>query len=196
MLRRFLLLAVLLTACAERPLSQVRGEVHGRTGGPGTVAVLDPDGQRLTSAPLDRVGRFTLPLPEAAALDGVLRPSVAPALPGCTSQITASVPAARYWVQDRLTAFPTGGPASGVPLISEDRSSGQTTQRLIHRMYVYASAATRVTGQSSCPAAPTTRYQMDLKAGWNTVAAQQTRGSDTVLISVGDDGFERWSVAP
>ena len=201
---RLLLPALLvgLTACSARSLTQVRGEVRNWTFGAGSVEFLSDDLKTLSSAALDRVGRFTLVLPGAQTMTPLLQGSLVPAeLPaGCTNTVRASG-AAKFYSLGDITAYPASGQKNAYTLISEDR--GGSPVRVTKRLFIYASQAVNVTGQLSCPvggAQAAASYGLSLKAGWNRVASNQTMqaggGSQTNIGTVGEDGFERWSLAP
>ena len=207
-MRALLLLALgplLLSACSSKGITQLRAQVRGWSGGAGQVRVLAGNQTVLARSGLDSVGRFTLPLPGAQALSPFLRPTLSPnAPPNCTGNLTSSGPAAQFYQLDHLSAFPAG---STVPLtlVSQTRSNDSDgTQRVDRRGLIYASAATRVQGERRCPVTlasgaarqATTRFALNLKAGWNYTVARQIRdasGTLTRLESVGDDGFEGWA---
>ena len=201
---RLLLPALLvgLTACSARSLTQVRGEVRNWTYGAGSVEFLSDDLKTLSTADLDRVGRFTLVLPDAQTMTPLLQDSLVPAeLPaGCTNTVKASS-AAKFYSLGDITAYPASGEKNAYTLISEDRGGGSPV-RVTRRLFIYASQTVNVTGQLSCPvggAQAAASYGLSLKAGWNRVASNQTiqasGGSQTSIGTVGEDGFERWSLA-
>ena len=200
-----LLLPVLLvglTSCSGKSLTQVRGEVRNWTFGAGSVEFLSDDLKTLSTADLDRVGRFTILLPDAQTMTPLLQDSLVPAeLPaGCTNTVKASS-AAKFYSLGDITAYPVSGQKNAYTLISEDR--GGSPVRVTRRLFIFASQAVRVTGQLSCPVGSVqavASYGLSLKAGWNRVASNQTvqasGGSQTSIGTVGEDGFERWSLAP
>ncbi len=196
----FLLLG--LISCSGKSLTQVRGEVRNWTYGAGSVEFLSDDLKTLSSADLDRVGRFTILLPDAQTMTPLLQDSLVPAeLPaGCTNTVRASS-AAKFYSLGDVTAYPVSGQKNAYTLISEDR--GGSPVRVTRRLFIFASQAVNVTGQLSCPVGSiqaVASYGLSLKAGWNRVASNQTTqasgGSQTSIGTVGEDGFERWSLAP
>ena len=201
---RLLTLPVLLlglTSCSGKSLTQVRGEVRGWTFGAGSVELLSDDLKTLSTADLDRVGRFTLRLPDAETMTPLLQGSLVPELPaGCTSTVKANS-AAKFYSLGDVTVYPVFGQKNAYTLISEDR--GGSPARVTRRLFIYASQPVSVTGQLSCPVGSVqavASYGLSLKAGWNRVASNQTvqanGGSQTSISTVGEDGFERWSLAP
>lgn len=208
---RLICLALLLSlnACAEPALRQVRGQVRGWTFGAGTAEFLSDELRTLSAANIDPVGRFTLKLPDPATVGPLLQPSLIPDVPaGCHNTVRASVAGAEYYTLGQITAYPSGGTRkAALTLVSEDRSDGQDprqdSSRLTKRLFVYASQGVRVSGELSCAVngrQASARYALDLKPGWNRVASEQTLhrsgASETTVLNVGDDGFERWALAP
>lgn len=202
--RSFLLLPLVLglNACSAKSLTQVRGEVRGWTYGAGSVEFLSDDLKTLATADLDSVGRFNLDLPDAQTVTPLLEASLIPELPaGCTSTVKASS-GAKYYTLGDVTAYPSKGQKSAYTLVSEDRA-GTEPLRVTKRLYIYATQAVNVSGTLSCPVRgqqATASYGLDLKPGWNRVSSNQTLyqngASQTVLSGTGEDGFDRWSVAP
>lgn len=203
-----LALALSLNACAEPALRQVRGQVRGWTFGAGRAEFLSDELRTLSAANIDPVGRFTLRLPDPATVRPLLQPSLIPDVPaGCTTTVRASAAGAEYYTLGDITAYPSGGTKrAALTLVSEDRSGGQDpgqdSSRLTKRLFVYASQGVRVSGELRCTAGSqqaSARYALDLKPGWNRVASEQTLhrsgASETTVLNVGDDGFERWTVA-
>ncbi|WP_424951354.1 hypothetical protein [Deinococcus sp.] len=206
---RVLLLPLLLglNACSAKSLTQVRGEVRGWTLGMGSVEFLSDDLKTLSSADLDAVGRFNLGLPLAQTITPLLQDSLIPKLPaGCASTVRASS-AAKYYSLGDITAYPGSGQKTAYTLVSEDRA-GSNSLRITRRLFIYASQAVDVSGTLSCPVtgqqpvaiAAVATYGLDLKAGWNRVESNQTvynsGASQTALSTTGEDGFDRWTVAP
>lgn len=204
---RALLLPLLLlglNSCSAKSLSltQVRGEVRGWTFGAGSVEFLSDDLNTLSSSDLDRVGRFNLNLPDAKTMTPLLQDSLVPELPaGCTSTVKASS-AAKYYSLGDITAYPGSGQKSAYTLVSEDRA-GSDPVKVSKRLFIYASQAANVSGTLSCPVKggqASATYGLDLKAGWNRVSSNQTLSasgaSETVLSNTGEDGYDRWTVAP
>jgi hypothetical protein len=211
---RVLLAPVLLlglSACSARSLTQVRGEVRGWTNGAGSVEFLNDDLKTLASANLDSVGRFTIQLPDAQTVAPYLQPSLVPEVPaGCSNTVKAST-AAQFYTQGDITAYGSGGQKTVYTLVSEDRGgsnqSASNPLRLTKRLLIYADQAVRVSGQLSCPVKGPVKgglavatYGLDLKAGWNRVASNQTvyasGASQTGIANTGEDGFDRWTVVP
>ncbi len=201
---RVALLSVLLglNACSAKPLTQVRGEVRGWTYGAGTVEFVSDDLDTLSSADLDRVGRFTLTLPDTQTITPLLQDSLIPDLPaGCTNTVKASS-AAKYYSLGDITAYPASGGRNAYTLVSEDRG-GTDPVKVAKRLFIYADRPVKVTGTLSCPVRDQqakATYGLDLKTGWNEVGSNQTvyssGASQTDVSNVGDDGFERWILAP
>ncbi len=200
-----LALALSLSACAEPALRQVRGQARDWTFGAGTVEFLSDDLQTLSAAKVDAVGRFTLKLPDPAHVKPLLQPSLIPEVPaGCTNSVRASLAAASYYTLGDVTAYPSGGTKrAALTLVSEDRGGDQDPRHLTKRLFVYASQPVKVSGELRCTVNGqwvSARYALDLKPGWNRVASEQTLhrsgASETTVLNVGDDGFERWAVAP
>ncbi|WP_293913073.1 hypothetical protein [Deinococcus sp.] len=200
-------LALLLAACSQKPLEQLRGQVRDWPGGAGSVSVLDEQNRTLTSTAIDPVGRFTLPLPGGDQMKPLLRPDGLQAsfnLPGvgCTGRLLPSSPAARFFTLGALSAAPASGPA--LQLLSQNPGSRQGDPvRLDRRTLIYASESSRVQGELTCPlpAGPlTVSYSLNLKTGWNyavTHRADYASGQkQRVVESVGKEGFEGWTVAP
>ncbi|AWN21883.1 hypothetical protein DKM44_00385 [Deinococcus irradiatisoli] len=211
-MRVFLLLALplLLSACSNKALTQLRAQVRGWSGGAGQVEALSDDLVTLSSAPIDAAGRFTLPLPSAQTLAPQLVSSLVPDLPrSCTNTVGASDPAARFYMLSGLSAFPQGGTdKAALTLISQTAGDpGQDPRQLDKRVLIYASADTRVQGELRCPlsapggqaAEASATYALNLKAGWNYAVTRQSvfasGESRTRIESVGPDGFEGWTVA-
>ncbi|WP_425146337.1 hypothetical protein [Deinococcus sp.] len=196
-----LLLLLSLNACAGPPLTEARGQVIGWTYGAGRAEFLSDDLHTLSSAPLESVGRFNLKLPDAAALAPYLQGSLVPEVSaGCTSSVKADPPTARFYSQGDITVYP-GTAKHALTLVSEDRGSAEPL-RVVKRLYLYATQNVRVTGDLSCAANgqnAAANYSLDLKAGWNRVASNQTLyrsgASQISLLVVGADGFEHWRVA-
>ena len=202
---RLLLLPLLLlglNSCSAKSLTQVRGEVRGWTYGAGSVEFLSDDLKTLATADLDSVGRFNLNLPDAQTITPLLQGSLVPDLPtGCTNTVKASS-AAKYYTLGDVTAYPSKGEKSAYTLVSEDRA-GSEPLRVTKRLFIYASEAVNVSGALSCPVRgqqASASYGLDLKPGWNRVSSSQTvyqnGASQTVLSGTGEDGFDRWTVAP
>ena len=202
---RALLLPLLLlglNSCSAKSLTQVRGEVRGWTFGAGSVEFLSDDLTTLASADLDQVGRFNLNLPDDKTMTPLLQDSLVPEVPaGCTSTVKASS-AAKYYSLGDITAYPSSGQKSAYTLVSEDRA-GSDPVKISKRLFIYASQAANVSGTLSCPVKggqASASYGLDLKAGWNRVASNQSLSasgaSQTVLSDTGEDGYDRWTVAP
>ncbi len=199
-----LLFLPLLSACSPRALTQVRAQVRGWSGGAGQVAVLGEDRAALSSARIDAVGRFTLPLPSAESLAPRLLGSLAPQRSlECSSSVRASAPAAGFYLISDLSAAPYGSKAA-VRLVNQTASpAGREPQLLDQRVLIYASAPTQVRGEVRCPA-PVGRaagegsasYALSLRQGWNYAVVHRTQASggatQSRTESVGDDGFEGW----
>ena len=193
-----------LNACAGPPLTEVRGQVIGWTYGAGTAEFLSDDLKTLSSTTLESVGRFNLKLPDAATVAPYLEDSLIPELPaGCTSTVKADPPGAKFYSQGDITAYPSQGTQKkALTLVSEDRA-GSDPLKIVKRLYMYATQNVRVTGDLTCPVngqKASANYSLDLKAGWNRVASNQTvyrsGASQTNILIVGNDGFEHWMVAP
>ena len=199
--------ALLLSACSQKPLAQLRAQVRDWPGGAGSVSVLDEQNRTLTSAAIDPVGRLTLPLPDRAQMQPLLRPDALQAsfsAPGvsCAGRLLPSNPAARFFTLGSLSAAPTGGPA--LRLLSQNPGNRQGDPvRLDRRTLIYASEDSRVQGELNCPlpGGPlTVSYSLNLKTGWNYAvihradyaSGQKQRSAE----SVGKEGFEGWTVAP
>ena len=202
---RVLLLPLLLlglNSCSAKSLTQVRGEVRGWTFGAGSVEFLSDDLNTLSTADLDRVGRFNLNLPDAKTMTPLLQDSLLPELPaGCSNSVKASS-AAKYYTLGDITAYPSSGQKSAYTLVSEDRA-GSNPVKVSKRLFIYASQAVSVSDTLSCPVPggrASASYGLDLKAGWNRVASNQTLSasgaSATLLSNTGEDGYDRWTVAP
>ena len=201
----FLMLPPLsLTACAGPALTEARGQVVGWTYGAGLAEFLSDDLHTLSSTRLESVGRFNLKLPDAASLKPYLQASLMPELPaGCSSTVKSTPAGARFYSQGDITAYPSQGTQKqALTLVSEDRA-GSDPQKIVKRLYLYATGKVRVSGELSCPVngqKAVARYALDLKAGWNRVASSQTvyrsGASVTDVQIVGADGFEHWRVAP
>ena len=185
---------LLLSGCSFH-LSQVRAQVRDWPGGEGQVAFAN--GQtRLAESRIDNVGRFTLPLPQPEALAGVLKGSLPLDVPAnCRSTVKASNPAARFYALEEIDALPVSGAA--LKLVSQTRSSAESQpQRTDQRLFVYASAPSRVQGQLTCPASQA-RYSLNLKAGWNRAVRRTTLEAGQMsrrIEDVGGEGFEGWEV--
>ncbi|WP_189089321.1 hypothetical protein [Deinococcus ruber] len=193
-----------LNACAGPPLSEVRGEVIGWTYGAGAAEFLSDDLKTLSTTTLDKVGRFNLKLPDAATLQPYLEDSLVPDLPaGCTSTVKAEPSGAKFYSQGDITAYPSQATQkTALTLVSEDRA-GSEPLKIVKRLYMYATQDVRVSGDLTCPVngqKASANYSLDLKAGWNRVASNQTvyssGASQTNILIVGSDGFEHWMVAP
>ena len=175
--------ALLVSACSTMPAAppdpqkEVRGSVSGWSGGAGTVE-LTLDGQTLTSAALSAAGKFTLPLPDAAALNGLgAAASSYPAFSeGCTRDLKVSAPDAKLVVVSSLNVKT----ASGSQAISRFETShdavldaSNSTQTLL----VYASAVTQIYGEVSCASGQkraSYSVLLRLNAGWNSVKLTQS----------------------
>ncbi|AZI42833.1 hypothetical protein EHF33_08785 [Deinococcus psychrotolerans] len=187
-------LCLLLGGCSPGGVSRIRAQVRDWPGEAGQVMILGGGGAALTSSAIDKVGRFTLPLPGAAAMAPLLRPTLQPNLAaGCTDKVAVSDPAAQFYLLPSISASAAG---TALTLVSQTRSNVPGGP-LDQRVYIYASTPARVQGDSTCAvAASSTSYALNLKAGWNyAVMRRPTPSSPARLESVGDDGFEGWEVA-
>lgn len=189
-------LLALLSGCSPKGVSQIRAQVRDWPGGAGQVMIL-ANGAALTSSAIDQVGRFTLPLPDAAAMAPVLRPTLLPTAPadraGCTNTVTLSDPAAQFYLLPSVSASAAG---AHLTLVSQTRSNTPGGP-LDQRVYIYASTPVHVQGNLTCAAAQASAsYALNLKLGWNyAVIRRSTPLSSARFESVGDEGFEGWEVA-
>lgn len=223
MMRVVLLLSLvpLLGSCSPKALTQVRAQVRDWPGQVGQVRFLSASSEpasvqtadqitqqvTLSSSSIDSVGRFTLPLPSAEQLAPLLMATVRPNLSAdCQSSLMASNPAARFYTLSSIAASPAGSTAP-LTLVSQTRSTNPATpQHLDQRLLIYASDATRVSGEINCPATQVgandlrqASYALNLKTGWNYAVNRQNESGNGVLTSrtesVGNEGFEGWEIA-
>ncbi len=178
-----LLPALLVSACSTMPASppnpqkEVRGSVAGWTGGAGTVE-LSLDDQTLTSAPLSSAGKFTLPLPDAAALNGLgAAASNYPAFDGgCTRDLKVSAPDAKLVVVSRLNLKTASG-NQAISRFETSHDSALDASTSTQTLLVYASAATQIYGEVSCASGQkraSYSVLLRLNAGWNSVKLTQS----------------------
>ncbi|MCP2013664.1 hypothetical protein L1280_000792 [Deinococcus sp. HSC-46F16] len=181
--------ALLLAGCAPRtvstgvtpsaparPVTQIPGDIS-RWSGTGSVALTGPGGQVLAQAEVAPDGRFTLPLPGAAALTPLLRsPTEALSALGCTGSVLSSDTGAGSYAFLGLT--PQRSQAATVFAAQAERT-GFVSGVFSGRVYLYVNRPTRLSGTVDCgpivkdfagvQAAVPVTVDVNAQPGWNAL---------------------------
>lgn len=149
--------------------AQVIESIQGLLSGEAqTLVTLSVGAQILAAAQADAAGHFTLPLPSAATLPGVLKPLSSGLLSelGCLGQLSSSDAAAQgYDVETLHTASAT--------YMNAAVSQTLMSRNLRGRVYLYADRQTSLAGTLDCSAVtglPTpVAVNLNVSKGWNVL---------------------------